>query len=97
MHYFSEISNLVSRWVFSWKSKLLSHGGKLTLIKSVLSVMLVHVLATTTPPKIVFRIIEKIFGDFLWGSSEYGPQLHWYNWRSICRPVEEGGAGLQSL
>ena len=72
---------------------MLSYGGKLTLIKSVLASILIHILAVSTPPKRVFRILEKKFGDFLWDSSEYGLRFHWFKWSSICRLIEKGVLG----
>ena len=47
--YFSGVFDSVMRKVLSWKGRLLSHGGKLTLIKSVLSSMPLHTFATSTP------------------------------------------------
>ena len=56
---------------------MLSYGGKLTLIKGVLLSIPIHILAVVSPLKGMFQSLEKLFGEFLWGSSEYGIRFHW--------------------
>ena len=60
--YFSGIAESMSKQVFAWNSNLLSYGGKLTLIKSVLASILIHLLAVTTPTKDFLQSLEKILG-----------------------------------
>ena len=74
--YFSGITESVSKWVFTWNSKLLSYGGKLSLIKSVLVSIPIHLLVLATPMKGFLRNLEKILGAFLWGSSDYSFWFH---------------------
>ncbi|XP_027096071.1 uncharacterized protein [Coffea arabica] len=95
--YFSEICDSIVGRVLSWKGKLLSYGGKLVLLKSVLSSMPIHLFAASTPPKSLFGFLEKIFASFLWGSSDNGPQFHWIKWDQLCKSQERGGVGLRSL
>ena len=75
MHYFVDICNAVTARIFSWKNRVLSSGGKLVLLRSVLSSMPIHLLAAASPPKGVFASLEKVMADFLWGSSEVGPRF----------------------
>ena len=42
-------------------------------------------------------MLERIFADFLWGSSDFGLQFHWIKWSQLCEPYEEGGVGVWSL
>ncbi|XP_027170444.1 uncharacterized protein LOC113770234 [Coffea eugenioides] len=95
--YFSAICDSILGTVLSWKGRLLSHGGRLVLIKSVLSSMPLHILAASTPPKAIFGMLEKTFANFLWGSSERGLRFHWIKWEQLCQPYDRGGAGLRSL
>lgn len=50
--YFAGVCDLVMSKVLSWKGRLLSHGGKLALIKSVLSSMPIHTFAASTPSQV---------------------------------------------
>nr|XP_027067566.1 uncharacterized protein LOC113693192 [Coffea arabica] len=53
--YFSDLCNKILDKVLSWKSRLLSYGGKIVLIKLVLSSIPTHLLAMSVMPKRIFR------------------------------------------
>ncbi|XP_027077095.1 uncharacterized protein [Coffea arabica] len=95
--YFSDICTSVAKRILSWKEKLLSSGGRLVLLKNVLSSLPIHVLAATTPPKGVLRTLEKAFANFLWGTTDKGSRYHWIAWDSLCKPYAEGGVGVRAL
>ncbi|XP_042944792.1 uncharacterized protein LOC122278673 [Carya illinoinensis] len=80
-----------------WKSKMLSFGGKIMLLRHVLNSMPIHILSIVKVPKAVFGMINKIFSDFLWGSSLGNKKRKWVVWHQICKPVEEGGIGIRDL
>ncbi|XP_071909744.1 uncharacterized protein [Coffea arabica] len=50
-----------------------------------------------SPPKAVFKELEGIFANFLWGSGDNGPKHHWIRWKDLCVEREEGGVGLRLL
>ena len=56
------------RRLFGWKSKYLSKGGRLTLIKSVLSSIPAYFLSIFPLPVSVANKLETIQRNFLWGS-----------------------------
>nr|XP_027066533.1 uncharacterized protein LOC113692333 [Coffea arabica] len=95
--FFAEVCQKVMGKILSWKSKFLSSGGRLILIKHVLSAIPVHLLSAAVMPKAVFRIIERACANFLWGSSDEGFRYHWMGWRKLCLPPEEGGVGFRRL
>ncbi|XP_027151980.1 uncharacterized protein LOC113752036 [Coffea eugenioides] len=97
VHCFADICNAVTARIFSWKNRVLSSGGKLVLLRSVLSSMPIHLLAAASSPKGVFASLEKVMADFLWGSSEVGPRFQWISWGELCRPPEAGGVGIRSI
>ncbi|XP_019240300.1 PREDICTED: uncharacterized protein LOC109220287 [Nicotiana attenuata] len=90
------ISKIVKR-LNGRQGKLLSHGGKATLIKSVLQFIPVYTLSAMTPPKGVFRLIEKYFANFFWGTSEDHKRYHWSSWNHLSLPIDEGGKGFRKL
>ncbi|XP_043689263.1 uncharacterized protein LOC122640174 [Telopea speciosissima] len=95
--FFDDMVGKIRNKVAGWKGKLLSTGGRVTLLKHVLSSIPIHVLATLIPPKAVIRRLYGIFADFLWGCSEWGKRRHWVCWRKFCRPLQEGGLGVRLL
>ncbi|XP_071926511.1 uncharacterized protein [Coffea arabica] len=58
--YMGEIGQALVQRIMSWKSKLLSKGGKLTLIKHVLMSIPVHLLSAAVLPASVFKMLEKV-------------------------------------
>ncbi|XP_042974708.1 uncharacterized protein LOC122306346 [Carya illinoinensis] len=80
-----------------WKSKMLSFGGKILLLRHVLNSMPIHILSVVKVPKAVFGMINKIFSNFLWGSSLGNKKRKWVAWHQICKPMEEGGIGIRDL
>ncbi|XP_027174537.1 uncharacterized protein LOC113774169 [Coffea eugenioides] len=95
--YFGEVCQAILQRILSWKSKLLSSGGKIVLIKHVLSAIPVHLLSAAVLPRSVFGILEKACSNFLWGSSPDETKLHWIKWSQLCYPVKEGRVGFRRL
>ncbi|XP_042962423.1 uncharacterized protein LOC122296687 [Carya illinoinensis] len=60
----------IQKKLAGWKSKMLSFGGKILLLRHVLNSMPIHILSVVKVPKAVFGIINKIFqiffGDLRW-------------------------------
>ncbi|XP_071939195.1 uncharacterized protein [Coffea arabica] len=95
--YYTDTYNGVANRILSWKNQILSPGGRVVLIQSVLASMPIHLLATASPPKGMLMVIEKLFAKFLWGSSNSGDKFHWIRWADLCRSKDEGGVGLRGL
>lgn len=84
--------------VASWKSSFLSFGGRLTLIKSVLSAVPLHFMQALKIPKWVFQRIDRIRRNFLWkGTQPCKPINCLVNWELTCALKEEGGLGIIDL
>ncbi|XP_027184167.1 uncharacterized protein LOC113782475 [Coffea eugenioides] len=65
--YYADTYNAVAARILSWKNQSLSAGGRLVLIKRVLSSMPIHLLAAASPLKGILLALEKLFINFLWG------------------------------
>ncbi|KAL4312751.1 hypothetical protein GQ457_01G025880 [Hibiscus cannabinus] len=76
-----------------WKIGLLSFGGRVTLIKSVLSSLPIYYLSLFRIPKAVNISLSKLIARFLWGSTDK-KVIHWVRWEQLCLPLECGGLGL---
>ncbi|KAL0417383.1 UNVERIFIED_CONTAM: putative mitochondrial protein [Sesamum latifolium] len=88
---FDDLVQKIKNRISGWEKALLSHGGRLQLIKSVLSVMPTYLLQTLKPPKFITERIERIFNKFFWGSFGNQKRMIWSSWESVCYPTEEGG------
>ncbi|XP_019225001.1 PREDICTED: uncharacterized protein LOC109206620 [Nicotiana attenuata] len=95
--YYDDLIKKVKAKLHSWKGKLLSFGGKETLISSVLQSMPVHMLSILDPPKNILVHLHKLFARFFWSTKEEGRSRHWSSWQNLCLPKEEGGLGFRSL
>ncbi|XP_071933944.1 uncharacterized protein [Coffea arabica] len=95
--YYADTYNAVATRILSWKNQILSPGGRVVLIQSVLASMPIHLLAAASPPKRMLVALEKLFAKFLWGYSDSRDKFHWMRWADLCRPRDERGVGLQGL
>ncbi|EOY17515.1 Uncharacterized protein TCM_042331 [Theobroma cacao] len=80
-----------------WENKVLSLGGRITLLRSVLSSLPMYLLQVLKPPAIVIEKIERLFNSFLWGDSNEGKMMHWAAWNKITFPSSEGGLDIRNL
>ena len=82
----------------TWKAKLLSRAGRLTLIKSVLNSLPVYFMSMFRMPKTVAARIVKLQRKFFWcgshGNSKCCPTV---KWSDIELPREIGGLGVGNI
>ncbi|KAJ0519996.1 putative RNA-directed DNA polymerase [Helianthus annuus] len=99
--------NLVKNWepvlklfknrLSIWKAKKLSFGGRITLIKSVLSALPTYFFSLYKAPLQVLNQLERFRRVFFWGGSEEKAKLNWTAWEKTIGPIEYGGLGFGSL
>ncbi|KAJ0086550.1 hypothetical protein Patl1_07518 [Pistacia atlantica] len=87
----------VRRRIAGWKSKLLSQGGRLTLMKHVLTCMSTHLLAVLNVPMKVFSRLNSLMATFFWGDTNGKQKMKWCAWDRICKPYKEGGLGIRNF
>ncbi|EOY25448.1 Uncharacterized protein TCM_016754 [Theobroma cacao] len=80
-----------------WENKTLSPGGRITLLRSVLSSMPMYLLQVLKPPVVVIEKIERLFNSFLWGDSTTDKRMHWVAWYKLTFPCSEGGLDIRRL
>ena len=82
----------------SWKAKILSKAGRLTLIKSVLNSLPIYYMSMFKMPKAIALKIEKLQRSFFWGGSsgvKMGcPRI---KWSDIQLAKELGGLGVGNI
>ncbi|KAL4312348.1 hypothetical protein GQ457_01G050470 [Hibiscus cannabinus] len=81
----------------SWKSATLSFGGRLVLLKSVLSSLPIYFMSIFRMPVAVYQKLSSIMANFLWGGSLDRRRIHWVKWSDVCLPIDNGGLGIVDL
>ncbi|XP_020262542.1 uncharacterized protein LOC109838519 [Asparagus officinalis] len=86
------------RKLASWKSSCLSFGGRLVLLNSVLSSILLYYMSFYKLPSWVIKEVDKIRKNFLWtGKNISRPFKCLANWKTVCLSKFEGGLGVKDL
>lgn len=88
----------IHKKIMGWSGKRLSPGGRLMLIKHVLSSTPVYVLSALNPPISILTADEQLFSIIFWGSDDDGRQRRsWRAWQSLAFRVAENGLGVRRL
>jgi hypothetical protein len=81
----------------SWTSRLISYGGRITLINSVLASLPLYFFSFFKAPCCVIKQLIKIQRNVLWGGGLGDRRLCCVKWDQICLPKEQGGLGVKNL
>ena len=80
-----------------WKGKLMSYGGRLILINSVLTSMPMFLLSFFEVPVGVRKRLDFYRSRFFWQGDEPKRKYRLAKWDIICRPKDQGGMGIENL
>ena len=92
-----ELINRIEEKLPTWKGKLLSYGGRLILINSVLSSIPLYYFSFYKVPIWVIQRIDRIRRRFLWGGSENLNKIPLIKWDAVCLKKSHGGLGIINL
>jgi hypothetical protein len=81
----------------SWKGKLLSLGGRLVLINSVLTNMVLYMISFFQLPKGVLQRLDYFRSRFFWQGDNEKKKYRLTKWSVVCRPKDQGGLGVHDL
>ena len=87
----------VIKRVAGWRGKLLSYGGRLTLLKSCLASIPTYLLSVIKFPKWAIDAINSQMAHFLWNNHEGEGKYHLANWQLVSQRKEVGGMGIPDL
>ena len=80
-----------------WRGKLLSRGGRLVLVKAVLSAIPTHFMSAFQMRAGVRRRIEIAMQSFFWHGADPCRGGALVAWSSVCRPFADGGLCIHHL
>ncbi|PWA72043.1 RNA-directed DNA polymerase, eukaryota, Reverse transcriptase zinc-binding domain protein [Artemisia annua] len=81
----------------SWKARLLSVGGRLTLIRSVLSNLPIYYMSLYPVPVAIRKKLEAMRNKFFIGGDPDEKKLTWIKWDKSLASKREGGLGIGSI
>ena len=86
------------RYLAGWKARLLSTGGRIVLVNSVLGSLPIYYMSSILLPRNVRELLDAKRRAFLWTGEEH---CHGSSclvaWDDVCQPRELGGLGVKSL
>ncbi|GJS31424.1 RNA-directed DNA polymerase, eukaryota [Tanacetum coccineum] len=80
-----------------WKSKTLSIGGRLTLLKSVLGVSPLYCMSIFKAPRGILKEMESIRNNFFIGADSLDKKITWVAWNNVLASKKNGGLGVSSF
>jgi len=91
------IEKRIENKLSGWKGKMLSVGGRLILINSVLSSLPMFMLSFFEIPKGVLEKIDCFRSRFYWQGDQHKRKFRLARWEFMCQPKVQGGLGIQNL
>jgi hypothetical protein len=91
------IEERFERKLSTWKSKMLSYGGRLTLINSVLSNLSMYMISFFAIPKEVLNKLDYFRSRFFWQGDGHKRKYGLTKWNIMCTPRDQGGLGILDL
>jgi hypothetical protein len=92
-----QVEERLQKRLSSWKGKLLSLGGRLVLINSVLSNMVLHMISFFLLPKGVLHKLDYYRSRFCWQGDSEKKKYRLAKWSVVCCPKDQGALGIHDL
>ncbi|XP_058185619.1 uncharacterized protein LOC131302843 [Rhododendron vialii] len=91
------IVDRIKKKLSKWKGRRTTKGGKLTQIKSSVSILPIYYMSLFKMPITVAKSIEKIQRQFFWGDTLEKKKLHLVKWSCLTKSRKRGGLGIKKL
>nr|GFB09068.1 RNA-directed DNA polymerase, eukaryota, reverse transcriptase zinc-binding domain protein [Tanacetum cinerariifolium] len=80
----------------SWKARLLSAGGRLSLIKAVLGNLPTYFMSLYMMPTSICSKLESLRNKFFRGAGHNESKMSWVKWEKSLASIKKGGLGIGS-
>jgi hypothetical protein len=91
------IGNRIEKRLSGWKGKMLTVGGRLVLINSVLSSLPMFMMSFFELSRGVLEKIDYFRSRFYWQNDQHKWKYRLAKWEILCHPKSQGGLGIQNL
>lgn len=92
-----EVVNKFKKHLATWKAKILSVGGRLTLLKSVLGSIAIYYMSIFKTPISIINTLESLRNKFFLGADLNEKKMTWVKWKQVMASKKDGGLGVGSL
>ncbi|GJT73535.1 RNA-directed DNA polymerase, eukaryota, reverse transcriptase zinc-binding domain protein [Tanacetum coccineum] len=90
----SAITNIFTSKLSSWKARLLSIGGRLSLIKAVLGNLPTYFMSIYLMPVSIRSKLESMRSKFFRGADQNDSKMAWIKWEKCLSSKKKGGLGI---
>ncbi|XP_042969022.1 uncharacterized protein LOC122301695 [Carya illinoinensis] len=94
---FSLVVDRIKSKMASWKTKVLSQGGKEILLKFVLQSIPTYSMGIFKLPKSIVKNLNKLLQSFWWAQTDSKSKVHWLSWQTMGKPKDQGGLGFRDF
>lgn len=94
---FNFLKEKVKSRLASWRNRLLSQAGRITLVKSVVNSMPLYSMSTFLLPVSVCHQLDSLAKIFIWNDKEEGSAYSLIPWSVVCRPKNQGGLRVRKF
>lgn len=82
--------------VASWKAALLTITGRIQLVRSIISSMLIYSFMVYAWPVCLIKLVDQWVRNFIWSGCVDKRKVATMAWHKVCKPLEQGGFGIRS-
>lgn len=91
------IKTKIEKKLSSWKGKLMSVGGSLIMINSVLTSLVIFMLSFFEVPRGVLDRLDYFRSRFFWQGDEHKNKYRLAKRSIVCQPKDQGDLGILDL
>ncbi|WVZ96321.1 hypothetical protein U9M48_041976 [Paspalum notatum var. saurae] len=91
------IEDRIEKKLSNWKGKMLSYGGILVLLNSVISSLPMFMISFFEVLRGILKKIDYFGSRFFWQNDSHKKKYRLIKWPLVCLPKDLGGLGVQNL
>ncbi|GMQ06052.1 hypothetical protein CsSME_00050793 [Camellia sinensis var. sinensis] len=95
--FWNPVVEKIGKRLEKWSRALLSHGGRYTLVTTVLSGILIYFMSLFKITVKVAKSIERLMRDILWEEKDERMKDHLVKWEIVSLPKEKGGLAVGNI
>lgn len=89
--YLQSIADRIRTKLSAWQESLLSIMGKVQLVNSIISGMLLYSFHIYAWPIALIKTVDRWFKIFIWSGDVNSKKLVTVAWSNVCSPLRDGG------